>query len=235
MDKRVEYAVMIFGDDAPKYKWFSSDTPTSKDAFDLVTTHPDEVCIPFPNVGYVWTVQSSQSTIIVTLDKLSSGYSVFVSITCEKYDFGLILTGVFNTSDGEMIFDAPIKNCISTTAIIKSNEEDINLGRNTVLNALARLHDISSVGGIAYCATPNKANPKRETKGKKPLYDWHTVTIEPKKPAAEPKGGTHASPRPHDRRGTWCTSKLGKKYWRKNCVVNKNKEGFVFKDYVVKP
>lgn len=34
-----------------------------------------------------------------------------------------------------------------------------------------------------------------------------------------PKGGAHASPRPHDRRGTWCLSKLGKSFWRKESEV----------------
>ncbi len=81
----------------------------------------------------------------------------------------------------------------------------------------------------------NPANAKRLAKGKKPLYDWHTVTIGPTKPTPESKGGTGAEKRPHDRRGCWHTiKKTGKKYWVNACRVNKHKEGFVFKDYVVK-
>lgn len=76
-------------------------------------------------------------------------------------------------------------------------------------------------------------NDKRRRKGKKPLFDWHTVTIEPAAPKADPQGGHHASPRKHDRRGHWRTMRSGKKAWVKNCVVGSAALGVVFKDYKV--
>lgn len=76
-------------------------------------------------------------------------------------------------------------------------------------------------------------NAKRIRKGKAPLYEWTTVQIERKAPElpAAPKGGTHASPRLHQRRGHWVTSKLGKRFWRSQTVVGKPENGMIFHDY----
>lgn len=90
---------------------------------------------------------------------------------------------------------------------------------------------------IAYSPTPKKSflNTARAAKGKPPaLFDWHTVEIAPRKPKGEPQGGTHASPRLHDRRGHWRTCKGGKKVWVKACKVGDASKGVVFKDYEVK-
>ena len=79
-------------------------------------------------------------------------------------------------------------------------------------------------------------NEKRKRKGKAALYEWRTVTLERKRyglPSA-PKGGTHASPRLHQRRGHWVTSKLGKRFWRGESVVGKAENGMIFHDYEAK-
>lgn len=80
-----------------------------------------------------------------------------------------------------------------------------------------------------------KNHAKRIRQGKKPMFDWRTVVIEPTKPKAEPQGGTHASPRQHDRRGHWrFIKKTQKRVWVKNCRVGKASNGIVFQDYKVK-
>lgn len=77
-------------------------------------------------------------------------------------------------------------------------------------------------------------NAKRIAKGKPPLiYDWRTVIIEPPKLKGNSQGGTHASPRSHDRRGHWRKHPSGKQVWVKNCVVGDASKGSVFKDYIV--
>lgn len=91
-------------------------------------------------------------------------------------------------------------------------------------------------GQSAYKPEPRKSliNSKRKSKGLGPaLFDWHTVTVEPSKPKAESKGGTHASPRMHDRRGHWRTYQSGKRGWVKSCKVGDASKGVVFKDYRV--
>jgi hypothetical protein len=76
-------------------------------------------------------------------------------------------------------------------------------------------------------------NAKRKRKGKKPLISWHTVKIEPPSEKREHQGGTHASPRLHDRRGHWRTYKSGKRVFIKACKVGDASKGLVFKDYEV--
>lgn len=78
-------------------------------------------------------------------------------------------------------------------------------------------------------------NRKRKEKGKSAVsFDWHTVEIGPWASKAEPQGGTHASPRLHDRRGHWRLIKAtGKRVWVKACKVGDASKGVVFKDYRV--
>lgn len=89
-------------------------------------------------------------------------------------------------------------------------------------------------GQSAYKPQPRKSliNSKRKAKGLGPvLFDWHTVTIEPQAPKADSKGGTHATPRLHDRRGHWRTYPSGKRGWVRDCKVGDASKGAVFKDY----
>lgn len=84
-------------------------------------------------------------------------------------------------------------------------------------------------------ATKSLINAKRKAKGKGAvLFDWHTVEIAPTAPKSEHQGGTHASPRLHDRRGHWRNTKSGKRVWVRDCKVGDASKGVVFKDYEVK-
>jgi len=77
-------------------------------------------------------------------------------------------------------------------------------------------------------------NRRKIKEGKLPFYDWNTVLIEPPKPQAESRGGTHASPRRHQARGHWRTYKSGKRGWVKECWRGDASKGTVFKDYELK-
>jgi hypothetical protein len=94
-----------------------------------------------------------------------------------------------------------------------------------------------SPGSTAYTPTARKSliNSKRAAKGQGPiLFDWRTVMVEPAKPKGGHQGGTHASPRLHDRRGHWRTmKKSGKRVWVRDCKVGDASKGVVFKDYRV--
>lgn len=81
---------------------------------------------------------------------------------------------------------------------------------------------------------PTFTNRRKIAQGKKPSYDWHTVIIEPQKPKSESLGGTHASPRLHDRRGHLRKYKSGKTGWVKACKVGNAALGTVFHDYEVR-
>ena len=77
-------------------------------------------------------------------------------------------------------------------------------------------------------------NRRKIAQGKTPTYDWRTVTIEPVAPRSESKGGTHASPRQHDRRGHLRRLRSGKNVWVKPHKVGDPSKGSVFHDYVIK-
>lgn len=100
---------------------------------------------------------------------------------------------------------------------------------------LVSIHSPAPIPGYTPVDKQKFVNKKRIAKGKAPIYEWHTVVIEPPKPKVEPKGGTHASPRLHDRRGHWRTCKDGvRKIWVKACKVGNAAKGTVFKDYTWK-
>jgi hypothetical protein len=72
-------------------------------------------------------------------------------------------------------------------------------------------------------------------KGQPPLYDWRTVIVQPIKPVKRERlGGTHASPRQHDRRGHMRRLPGGKQVWVKPCRVGDAARGTVFHDYEVR-
>jgi hypothetical protein len=114
------------------------------------------------------------------------------------------------------------------------SEQDRDTNRTTVALIAAFLDSLNK--GTNYYAPTKRANHiKRLRHGKVPLFDWKTVTIEPSKPKREHLGGTHASPRLHDRRGHWrYMKKSGKKVWVKDCKVGDPLKGIIFHDYKFK-
>jgi hypothetical protein len=80
-----------------------------------------------------------------------------------------------------------------------------------------------------------KENRIRRVKGQAPLYTYKTLVVGERKETATSRGrgGTHASPRSHLRRGYYRTSKKGVRHWVSSAYVN-GAPGFVHKDYEIK-
>lgn len=76
-------------------------------------------------------------------------------------------------------------------------------------------------------------NRRKMQQCKAPTFDWTTVYIEPAKPRSDSKGGTHASPRLHDRRGHLRRLTTGKNVWVKACKVGDASKGAIFHDYKI--
>ena len=120
-------------------------------------------------------------------------------------------------------------------ASIDENPKGTEAARG-VLAAIGRWLASLTPGTTAYRAKerPSLINSKRRAKGKPPaLFDWHTVVIAPPPEPGPPKGGTHASPRLHDRRGHWRNHPSGKQVWVKACKVGDATKGVIFKDYKI--
>jgi hypothetical protein len=111
------------------------------------------------------------------------------------------------------------------------NEQNVQM----VMRMLALWYGALSQGGEAYQPTvkPGYTSQRLQAKGKSPLFSWHTVKIEPPKPKQEHRGGTHATPRLHDRRGHLRRLANGNTCWVRACKVGDASKGVVFKDYEV--
>ncbi|MDD3965322.1 MAG: hypothetical protein PHD99_04740 [Candidatus Moranbacteria bacterium] len=106
-----------------------------------------------------------------------------------------------------------------------------------VMSVVGYMLDSLDAGGTAYQPTAKANSPtnKRRIANGKPalIYDWRTVVVEPKQAKSESLGGTHASPRQHERRGHWRVTSAGRKVWVRNCTVGDASKGTVFHDYKV--
>jgi len=77
-------------------------------------------------------------------------------------------------------------------------------------------------------------NRRKLSEGKPPsTYAWRTVVVSPTPPRKPSDGGTHASPRLHERRGHWRHLRSGEIVWVRECLVGSPERGVVEKDYRV--
>lgn len=130
-----------------------------------------------------------------------------------------------NSSEGMAIYFVDDKDA--------KDPRNTQAGIDTLIAISFWLEKLNEHAMPTYTATPKSNNAKRIRQGKKPMFDWHTVTIEPPKPKAEAQGGTHASPRLHDVRGHW-VKRGDKRYWRKAHQRGDASIGVVFHDYKLK-
>jgi hypothetical protein len=87
---------------------------------------------------------------------------------------------------------------------------------------------------VSYQPQKRPGHAKRIRQGKKPMFDWTTVVLEPRSvKESEALGGTHSSPRQHDVRGHWVT-RNNKRFWRKPHKRGDASLGVIFKDYQLK-
>lgn len=143
------------------------------------------------------------------------------------------------TMDSPVRYFAPFAY-IKTDEGLRYYNNDIEVSRDSIMPAfrmaVATLSKLERASvGYRPTARPTFINRKRQSKGKPPLtFDWVTVEIGQTPCKNEPQGGTHASPRLHDRRGHWRTYKAtGKRVWVRSCKVGDASIGVIFHDYEV--
>lgn len=179
-----------------------------------------------------------QGVMIVTLER-ANGRMIFQLWTNAEKDRGSILITTTNTFESEFVH-ARVSNRYADS-MKKSLAECANHGRQVLTVALRRIVALALLGDSdAVAAKPafigsETLNRKRIKKGKRPFFEWTTIEVKPASPSV-PQGGTHASPKPHMRRGHVRRLKSGKIVTIKSMIVNKHKmpeEGFVFHDYVM--
>jgi hypothetical protein len=107
---------------------------------------------------------------------------------------------------------------------------------NVLLGVVANWYRALAHGCNAYTPQVRQTftNRRKIAEGKTPTYDWTTVYIEPAQTKREHQGGTHASPRQHDRRGHLRRLRSGKNVWVRACKVGDASKGAVFHDYAIR-
>jgi len=82
---------------------------------------------------------------------------------------------------------------------------------------------------VAFSASSSTNNKKRVAKGKKALFEWTKIDLSKSQTyeKGDHKGGTHASPRQHERRGHWRNLANGKTIWIKPMIVGNIENGRV--------
>lgn len=119
----------------------------------------------------------------------------------------------------------------------RDNRQITDLDRITiaVLDCLLmRLDESRAIEGYRAEAVQTFTARRQMARGKAPVYAWRTVEVTARaRTDRGPAGGSHASPRAHERRGHWRTLPTGR-VWVRPCWVGDPASGTVFHDYQVK-
>lgn len=130
------------------------------------------------------------------------------------------------------------KNFEREFTVNAANSPDVNLCSYYVRDVFELCAHLSANTAKVEVLKDSSTRTKMSNAKKLPksFYEIRRVIIEaPKTTTSEYKGGTHASPRWHERRGYWRTmKKSGKVIWVRACEVGKKSNGMVYKDYEIK-
>ena len=228
MTPLIREMVSINPEASTDYMWFDATELAGK------LVHPtDEVLglpMPFSLCAVALKLPDGGTVLLLMQDRLGSR-----GVT------GWIIRGKTGTQIPAFVYDLDEPTDADGTLQVKKMEgegserelthEIVQTTLNILSAYLLSIHSPAPIPGYTPVDKQKFSNKKRIAKGKAPIYEWTTVVIEPPKPKAEPKGGTHASPRLHDRRGHYRKLRSGKLAWVQPCKVGNAAKGTVFKDY----
>lgn len=213
--------------DLTEFHWFDA-TNVMMDFFQLQDTKDFERYVsdplPFKNMFICLSVRNNKMIIRLQEEEKDGLLMCAVAAIGQKSDGTSGSLGAFSIfkRNGKPEF---------TPLTDTTTEKDVQYVTTIISNVQRRLQTCTTQVYKPYDAKPF-INQKRLKKGKPLSYEWRTVIVEPKVVVSVSHGGTHASPRLHDRRGHWRTmKKSGKRVWVKECKVGDPSKGVVFHDY----
>ena len=183
---------------------------------------------PFDKTVLVYQAQHNKVSheVLMTLegDDPEVGIKFSVVIRYGEHLPKLLTTAMYSIRNGQLFL----------TRKEGETQQDID-NRNWGLTLIAMLYQrLANMPTKASIPTiDNFINKKRLERNKPPIYTWRTLIVSGKKIGKEDHGGTHASPRFHERRGHHRRLPNGKTVWVKSCKVGDPARGAVFKDYKV--
>lgn len=197
----------------------------------------EKMCLLLP-VTVKGDMTKRQGVMVVTLER-KNGELVFQLWANPEKDRGCIL---ISTSGkwGDATSKAWVSNRYAASlkkTLMQCTEQGhqvltVTMRRVTAMALIGDSHAVAAKPAIRGSMFQYK---KMVKKNKRPFFDWTTIEVKPS-PPGQSLGGTHASPKPHMRRGHVRRLKSGKIVTIKSMIINKHKmpeEGFVFHDYVM--
>lgn len=169
-------------------------------------------------------------------------YELFVTVVGSDPHEGIVFNSWVSTNGGKPKSSPLYLYCVDGSVVRHGpckgeetmNEHDVRWSLGLIAlwyESLSKQATLAHVPSIKRGLTSDRLIKK----GQPPLYDWRTVVIHPIQPVKrEHLGGTHASPRQHDRRGHMRRLPCGKQVWVKPCRVGDASRGTVFHDYEVR-
>lgn len=197
----------------------------------------EKTCILLPVTTIAVGEKRERKAVMVTTLERENGrltFQMWTNADKNRASLRISTTETFDSDDVEAYVSTRYKEMTKREMLDCAKH-----GRQVLTVALRRIVALAILGDpFAVTARPSYIgsaflNKKRIKNGKRPFFEWTTVEVKPRV-ASEPQGGTHASPKPHMRRGHIRRLKSGKIVTIKSMIVNKHKmpdEGFVFHDY----
>lgn len=221
-------AVAEEGTDPTEMYWFDA-TGCLKEETEFSQDHLHVNRPPFPRCMVCWQGQSdsgSTMTAWLYLDGDDPEEGITVQVWRKPFGSQISTTTpmVYFVKEGHVHYRA-----LNEKQTVKKVDAEMILGFIGAWYESMSHRDEAYVPSVQQTFT----NRRKIAQGKVPTYEWRTVTIEPTKPRQESQGGTHASPRQHDRRGHLRRLASGKTVWVRHCKVGHPNKGVIFHDYKV--
>lgn len=215
------------GVDVADFHWF--DITGLPDQVDLQQPWLPNYRPPFENCMVVWQGVSETKQV----------YEALMMVKGTDPEEGVLVT-VYKGAPGRMpLKSTPLVYVVDGSTVrygpVDEDETVDSEDANMTLNLVSAWYGSLAQGCDSYVphVRPTFTNRRKIEQGKAPTYDWTTVVIRPAPPRSEYKGGTHASPRQHDRRGHLRRLRSGKNVWVRAHKVGDASRGAVFHDYQI--
>lgn len=214
--------------DPTEMQWFDISGTLDQSTIDQNWLH--EYRPPFEKCMVVWQGRSANHEV----------YEFLMTVVGTDPEEGIVLS-VYKGAHGQMPQKMPLLVYVLDEGLIRYGpvEEGDTIPEKDAQMVLAMVgnwYRVLSQRCSSYKPVVRNTftNRRKIAQGKVPTYDWTMVYIEPSKPRSESKGGTHASPRQHDRRGHLRRLRSGKNVWVRPCKVGDPTRGVVWHGYAIR-
>lgn len=237
MTPLITRAVAFFPDIAADYKWFDvADVDNGRMTAHTENMHWIRQPLPFEKCAIAGIDMDGQTYAVLISQEQDGKWLIKAANTLKEYDNRLgQVDPVFRIDPLEEDISDGITIFFEDKRVYK-NKTNLAIEVSTIsIVAIATfLRNLNNEKIFtAYTPIPSKNHTKRLRQKKLPMFDWHTVVLEPRSTKSEYLGGTHASPRLHDVRGHWVV-RGNKRFWRKPHKRGDASKGVIFHDYKLK-